>query len=112
MEILSPAGSPEALRAAVLSGADAVYFGASFFNARMNAANFSDEMLPSQVRFCHERGVQCHAVLNTLVTQRELPAVLKTAEMLNFAGVDALILYYFLYFLSIHNIKLSNVLIY
>ena len=91
MEILSPAGSPEALRAAVLSGADAVYFGASSFNARMNATNFSDEMLPSQVRFCHERGVQCHAVLNTLVTQRELPAVLKTAETLIFAGVDALI---------------------
>jgi len=91
MEILSPAGSPEALRAAVLSGADAVYFGASSFNARMNAANFSDEILPSQVRYCHERGVQCHAVLNTLVTQRELPSALKTAETLIFAGVDALI---------------------
>ncbi|MBQ1216874.1 MAG: U32 family peptidase [Clostridia bacterium] len=91
MEILSPAGSPEALRAAVLSGADAVYFGASSFNARMNAVNFTDDILPQQVRYCHERGVACHAVLNTLVTQREMPAALRTAEMLISAGVDALI---------------------
>lgn len=91
MEILSPAGSPEALRAAVLSGADAVYFGASSFNARMNAVNFTDDILPQQVRYCHERGVACHAVLNTLVTQREMPAALRTAELLISSGVDALI---------------------
>lgn len=91
MEILSPAGSPEALRAAVLSGADAVYFGASSFNARMNAVNFTDDVLADQVRYCHERGVQCHAVLNTLVTQRELPSALETAKKLVCAGVDALI---------------------
>ena len=91
MEILSPAGSPEALRAAVLSGADAVYFGASSFNARMNAANFSDDILGEQVRYCHERGVQCHSVLNTLITERELPSALETAKKLISAGVDALI---------------------
>ena len=43
MEILAPAGSIEAVKAAVLSGADAVYFGASAFNARRNAKNISDE---------------------------------------------------------------------
>ncbi|MBQ4323327.1 MAG: U32 family peptidase [Clostridia bacterium] len=91
MEILSPAGSPDALRAAVLSGADAVYFGASSFNARMNAANFSDDILGEQVRYCHERGVQCHSVLNTLITERELPSALETAKKLISAGVDALI---------------------
>lgn len=91
MEILSPAGSPEALRAAVLSGADAVYFGASSFNARMNASNFSDDILAQSVRYCHERGVACHGVLNTLVSQRELPQALQTAETLIGAGMDALI---------------------
>ncbi|MBQ1272215.1 MAG: U32 family peptidase [Clostridia bacterium] len=91
MEILSPAGSPEALRAAVLSGADAVYFGASAFNARMNAANFTDEVLQECIRFCHERGVACHGTLNTLVSQRELLAALATAEKLVRAGIDALI---------------------
>lgn len=91
MEILSPAGSPEALRAAVLSGADAVYFGASSFNARMNAANFTDDSLVECIRFCHERGVACHGTLNTLISQRELPAALATAETLVKAGIDALI---------------------
>ncbi len=91
MEILSPAGSPEALKAAVLSGADAVYFGASAFNARMNASNFTDDILATQIRYCHERGVACHATLNTLVSQRELPRALATAEKLIAAGVDALI---------------------
>ncbi len=91
MEILSPAGSPEALKAAVLSGADAVYFGASAFNARMNACNFTDDILASQMRYCHERGVACHATLNTLVSQREFPKALETAEKLVAAGVDALI---------------------
>lgn len=91
MEILSPAGSPEALKAAVLSGADAVYFGASSFNARMNATNFTDNVLAEHIRYCHERGVQCHATLNTLISQRELAAALATAEKLIAAGIDALI---------------------
>lgn len=91
MEILSPAGSPEALKAAVLSGADAVYFGASAFNARMNASNFTDEVLAENIRYCHERGVACHGTLNTLVSQRELPQALATAEKLIAAGIDALI---------------------
>ena len=82
MEILSPAGSPEALHAAVCSGADAVYFGASSFNARMSAANFSDDILEEQIRYCHQRGVSCHGTLNTLISQRELPSALATAEKL------------------------------
>ena len=91
LEILAPAGSPEALRAAVLSGADAVYFGTSSFNARRNAVNFTDDALASHVLYCHERGVRCHAVLNTLITQREMPEALETAKNLVSAGVDALI---------------------
>jgi anti-sigma regulatory factor (Ser/Thr protein kinase) len=42
-ELLAPAGSPEALRAAIAAGADAVYFGGGGFNARMRAQNFTDE---------------------------------------------------------------------
>lgn len=91
MEILSPAGSPEALKAAVLSGADAVYFGMSSFNARRNAVNFSEDSLKESIEYCHQRGVSCHAVLNTLISQRELPQALATAERLVLAGVDALI---------------------
>ncbi|MBR5721588.1 MAG: U32 family peptidase, partial [Clostridia bacterium] len=80
MEILSPAGSPEALKAAVLSGADAVYMGASGFNARINAKNFSDDELRRSVVYCHERGVRVYITLNTLVYDREIPEALELAE--------------------------------
>ena len=57
-ELLSPAGSPEALRAAVQNGAGAVYLGWGDFNARRNAKNFSDEEFSDALRDCHERGVR------------------------------------------------------
>ena len=91
MEILSPAGSVEALRAAVFSGADAVYLGASGFNARINAKNFADEELRESVLFCHERGVKVYITLNTLVYDKEMSEALSLAEFLTDIGVDAFI---------------------
>ena len=67
MEILSPAGSFEALSAAVHYGADAVYAGGSRFNARTHAQNFTDEELETAVDFCHLRGVKFYLCCNTLV---------------------------------------------
>ena len=75
MEILAPAGGPEAIRAAVLSGADAVYLGLSAFSARSGAENFTPETLAEATRFCHVRGVKVHVALNTLVKDSELPAL-------------------------------------
>ncbi len=92
MEILSPAGSAESLVAAVRAGADAVYLGASAFNARQSAANFSDEELVRAVAWCHARGVRVHLTLNTLLREDELPAAIGVARMAAAAGVDALIL--------------------
>ena len=57
IEILAPVGSEEMLRAAVFSGADAVYLGFSGFNARTGAGNFDADSLKEAVRFCHARGV-------------------------------------------------------
>ncbi|MBR5191553.1 MAG: hypothetical protein IKW34_05970, partial [Clostridia bacterium] len=57
IEILAPVGSEENLKAAVLSGADAVYFGLSDFNARRNAQNFTDEQIENAIKYCHSRGV-------------------------------------------------------
>ena len=57
-ELLSPAGSPEALRAAVQNGAGAVYLGWGDFNARRNARNFSDEEFADALSYCHLRGVR------------------------------------------------------
>ncbi len=90
-ELLSPAGSPEALRAAVASGADAVYFGASGFNARMNAKNFTAEDMRDSIAFCHDRGVRVYLTLNTLVYDRELSDFFATAEEAYLSGADALI---------------------
>ncbi len=90
-ELLAPAGSPEALRAAVNSGADAVYLGWGAFNARRGAKNFSDEEFAEALLFCHERGVKVYLTLNTLVTDRELPAALAQAERASALGVDAVL---------------------
>lgn len=90
-ELLSPAGSPESLRAAVESGADAVYLGWGVFNARQSAKNFSDEEFAQALLYCHERGVKVYLTLNTLVTDRELPQALETAASASALGVDALL---------------------
>ncbi len=91
MELLCPAGSMEALIAAVQNGADAVYLGAGDFNARRNAKNFQPEQLVEAVSYCHLRGVQLHLTLNTLVTDRQCPQVLDTIRCAAEAGVDAFI---------------------
>ena len=72
IEILAPVGSEEMLRAAVFSGADAVYLGFSGFNARTGAGNFDADSLKEAVRFCHARGVAVHVALNTTVYGGEL----------------------------------------
>lgn len=90
-ELLAPAGSMEALRAAVLAGADAVYFGAGDFNARMYAANFDGDALREAIQFCAFHGVKTYAAMNTLVHARELPDFLRCAEALYTCGADALI---------------------
>ena len=90
-ELLAPAGSPEALRAAVQNGAGAVYLGWGAFNARRNAKNFSDEEFAAALSYCHLRGVRVFLTLNTLVTDRELPQALETARTACRLGVDAVL---------------------
>ena len=90
-ELLSPAGGREALVAAVQNGADAVYMGFGSFNARRSARNFSDEEFLAAVRYCHLRGVKVYLTLNTLVTDRELPALAETARRASEYGVDAIL---------------------
>ena len=91
MELLAPAGSMEALRAAVCNGADAVYLGAGTFNARMNARNFSAADLQEAVVYCHVRGVKVHLTLNTLVLDREMPRAAELIRLAASCGVDAFI---------------------
>lgn len=90
-ELLAPAGSFEALRAAVQCGADAVYLGWGEFNARRSAKNFSDEEFRDALVYCHVRGVRVFLTLNTLLTDRELPVALDIARTACRLGVDAVL---------------------
>ncbi len=91
-ELLSPCGSLEALSAAVEGGADAVYFGGTVFNARMNAKNLDRSEIRSAVGYCHEKGVKAYVALNTQIYDRELKSALDHAAFLYESGVDALII--------------------
>jgi len=90
-ELLAPAGTPKALAAAIEGGADAVYFGGPAFNARMRAQNFTGDTMRESIALCHAFGVRAYVTLNTLVTDRELPAFVAAAREAVEAGADALI---------------------
>ena len=91
-EILAPAGGRAQLEAAVICGADAVYFGLPEFNARRSADNFAGEDLKDTVRYCHNAGVKVYITLNTLIADDELEAMYKAVDTAAMAGADALII--------------------
>ena len=90
-EILAPAGGAQQLTAALRCGADAVYFGASGFNARRNAANFGDDEFIAAVKECHLHGAKAYITLNTLIKDREKDDMLKTLRLIAESGADAVI---------------------
>ena len=91
LELLAPAGSMEAVAAAVQNGADAVYLGYGDFNARRNAKNFSREEFAAAVSYCHVRGAKVYLTLNTLLTDRELPRAAEFAAQASQLGADAVL---------------------
>ena len=91
IELLAPAGSMEALRAAVQNGANAVYLGCGTFNARQSAKNFTPQSLAEAVKYCHIRGVAVHLTLNTLVSDREMEECTELIRHAAECGVDAFI---------------------
>ena len=92
LELLAPAGSMEAVAAAVQNGADAVYLGYGDFNARRNAKNFSEEEFAAAVSYCHLRGAKVYLTLNTLLTDRELPRAAEVAAQASAIGADAVLI--------------------
>ena len=91
LELLAPAGSMDALKAAVQNGANAVYLGVGAFNARQSAKNFTPQTLAEAVKYCHIRGVKVHLALNTLVSDREMGELCELIRNASTAGVDAFI---------------------
>lgn len=90
-ELLAPAGSWEALLAAVAAGADAVYLGGTHFSARQYAANFDEAALEEAVAYAHARGVRIYVTVNTLLHDAELQAAARYLLFLYETGVDAVL---------------------
>ena len=86
IELLSPVGDFECLKAAVQNGADTVYFGSAFFSARAFATNFDDEALEKAITYAKLRGVKTNLTLNTLIKNNEI------ADAINLANNGRLIL--------------------
>lgn len=91
IELLAPAGSREALHAAVENGADAVYLGGKLFNARQQADNFDIDVLREELIYSHARGVSIYLTLNTLISDYEMEQALKFAVQARSAGIDGII---------------------
>ncbi len=91
-ELLAPAGGPDALRAAVNNGADAVYLGMGELNARRGAENFTAETLAEATRYAHIRGVRVYLTANVIIRPDEMEEALGLVDTAWVAGVDAVIL--------------------
>ncbi|MDR2049582.1 MAG: U32 family peptidase, partial [Treponema sp.] len=91
IELLAPAGSPEALDAAVAEGADAVYLGLREFNARMRSANFAYAQFEAALKSLHRMGRKVYVTVNTVFEQRESDRVYRLLKYLAETGPDGVI---------------------
>ncbi len=91
-ELLAPAGSMEALKAAIVGGADAVYLGGKQFGARAFADNFDEQELAQAVKIAHFNGCRVYMTVNTLIADEEMEQALKWVHYAYSQGIDALII--------------------
>ena len=91
IELLSPVGDFDCLKAAVQNGADSVYFGGSLFNARYNAHNFDADELKQAIQYAKLRNVKVDFTLNTLIKNNEFADAVELANYVYSLGVDAII---------------------
>lgn len=91
VELLAPAGSFEALQAAVSNGCDAVYLGGSMFGARAFANNFDEEEMIKAIAYAHVYGVKVFVTVNTLIKETEIEDCVSYARFLYEHDADALI---------------------
>ncbi|MBM7562940.1 U32 family peptidase [Fusibacter tunisiensis] len=90
-ELLAPAGSMEALKAAISNGCDAIYLGMQKFGARAYSSNFDLETLKEAVEYAHLRDVKIYVTMNTIVFENEIPEMQDQMLALNDIGVDGII---------------------
>ena len=92
IELLSPVGDFECLISAVQNGADAVYFGANKFNARINSKNFEKEELKKAIEYAKLRNVKTYLTLNTLIKNDEFDESIKLIKYAYECGIDSIIM--------------------
>ncbi|MEO3945780.1 DUF3656 domain-containing protein [Gorillibacterium sp. CAU 1737] len=90
-ELLAPAGSMEALKAAISNGCDAIYLGMQKFGARAYSSNFDFESLQEAVAYAHLRNVKIYVTMNTIVFENEVEEMKEQIRQLNEIGVDGII---------------------
>ena len=91
IELLSPVGDFDCLKAAVQNGSNAVYFGSNLFSARAFAKNFDKEELEQAINYAKLRGVKTHLTLNTLIKDEEFEEAFNIAKTAYEFGIDAII---------------------
>ena len=91
IDLLSPVGDFESLKAAVQNGADSVYFGSNLFSARAFASNFDDDQLKQAIEYAKLRGVKTNLTLNTLIKDSEFEQAIELATKAYEYGIDAII---------------------
>jgi len=109
VELLAPAGTWEALEAAVEAGADAVYLGGKHFNMRMHEGdfNFDDAALKRAVEYTHSHGVHLYTTLNNLISDEEIPALRKYLAYLEEIRPDAILVQDFAVLELVHEMGLT-----
>lgn len=91
VELLSPAGDVKSFKAAILAGANAIFFGVSDFNARQRAENISFENLIQLIKLAKSKNVKSYLTLNTLVFDSEFSLLVETVKNAVACGIDAVI---------------------
>lgn len=90
-ELLAPAGSMEALKAAISNGCDAIYLGMQKFGARAYSSNFDLESLKEAIKYAHLRSIKIYVTMNTIIFENEVEEMKEQIHELNEIGVDGII---------------------
>jgi putative protease len=91
IELLAPGGDVDAIKAAIIAGANAIYCGLDIFNARNRAANLSFDDLVGVIKLAHEYQCEVFLTLNIVILEHEIPALTKLLNQLVNTGVDGII---------------------
>lgn len=91
IELLAPGGDVEAIKGAIVAGANAVYCGLDVFNARNRATNLSFDELCGVLRLAHQHDCEVFLTLNVVILEQELPSLIKLLNKLVNSGLDGII---------------------